>query len=94
MSGRLGLSNARDIRHMLQGNTDPKLIKILADLAERQDHLYQLLGQMAHAMDTLASTQMAVTRATEVLKDEHDRIKRARSAGVKVETEVDRDANE
>lgn len=94
MSGRLGLSNARDIRHALQGNTDPKVIKILADLAERQDHLFQLLGQLAHAMDIMASSLLATTTGVKALQDKHDEIKRARAAGVKVETEVDRDANE
>lgn len=94
MSGRLGGTNARDIRSLLQGNTDPKLIKILADLAERQDHLFQLLGQLAHAMDQLADSHLTLTKVSERLKNEHEAIKKAKSLGVLVESEVDRDQSE
>jgi ABC-type transporter Mla subunit MlaD len=93
MSGRLGGTNARDIRQALQGNTDPKLVKIIADLADRQDHLFQLMHQLAKALDVLTDGQLAMARATDTLRTEHERIKKAKSMGVVIETEIDRDSN-
>lgn len=85
---RLGGTNARDIRSLLQGNADPRFIKILADLAERQDHLYQLLGQLAHAFDQMATNQINLTKVSERLKEEHLALKAAKAVGVKVESEA------
>lgn len=81
---RLGGMNARDIRSLLDGKHDPDVVKSLSSLAERQDHLFQLLGQLAQAMDTLASSILAQAGAVGVLTAEHDRIKQAKAMGVKV----------
>lgn len=88
MSGRLGGTNARDVRMLLQGKIDPEVVRVLADLAERQDHLFQLLGQAAHAIDRMADAHMSLTRVSERLKEEHLALKAAKAIGVKVESEA------
>ena len=95
MSGtRLGGVNARDIRIMLRGKIDPEIGKVLVGLAERQDHLYQLMGQLASHMDTMASGLLATTSGIQALKEKHDEIKQARRGGVTVASEVARDQDE
>lgn len=94
MSGRLGGMNARDIRVLLRGKVDPDLGKTLVALAERQDHLFQLLGQLAQSMDVLADALMAQGNAVSGMQRMHDDIKLAKRAGVKVASEVARDGND
>lgn len=94
MSGsRLGGMNARDIRILLRGKVDPDLGKVLVALAERQDHLFQLLGQLAQSMDVMADGLLAQANAVGAMQGKHDDIKRARQAGVKVASEADGYAN-
>jgi hypothetical protein len=81
---RLGGMNARDIRSLLDGKHHPDVVKSLASMAERQDHLFQLLEQLAHAMDTLADSILAQASAVSTLTDAHDRIKQAKAMGTKV----------
>lgn len=84
---RLGGTNARDIRMELQSRADPKLVGILCDLAERQDHLYGLLEQVAHAMDQLANGMLAQGNAVTALTKAHDAAKAAKAMGIKVDSE-------
>jgi hypothetical protein len=81
---RLGGMNARDIRTLLDGKHHPDVVRSLSALAERQDHLFQLLGQLASAMDSLADSLLTQASAVGVLTAEHDRIKQAKAMGVKV----------
>lgn len=85
---RLGGVNARDIRILLEGKVDPNIVKVCTGLAERQDHLFQLLGQMAHAMDTLADSVLAHGNALGVLRDAHEQAKAAKAMGTKVGSEA------
>lgn len=85
---RLGGVNARDIRMLLEGNTDPRMLQVVVGLAERQDHLFKLLEQMAHAMDILADSQLAHGNALGTLKDAHEAAKLAKSMGVRIQSEA------
>lgn len=38
---------ARQVRELLQGNVDPRLLKVLESLAEQQHHLDKGLGECA-----------------------------------------------
>lgn len=85
---RLGGTNARDIRMLMEGKYPPEVVKAVAGLAERQDHLFQLLGQLAQALDGIADTLLVHTRAVDSLKTEHEKIKQAKSMGVTVASEA------
>lgn len=91
---RLGGMNARDIRVLLRGNIDPALGKVLVGLAERQDHLFQLLGQLAQNMDSMANSLLAQGGAVASLQGAHDRIKQARSGGISVQSELTGEADD
>lgn len=81
---RLGGMDPKEIRSLLQGKHHPDLVKCVAGISERQDHLFHLLGQLASAMDTLADSILAQAGALDTLKSAHDRAKAAKAMGVKV----------
>ncbi len=86
----LGGMGARDIRMLLRGKVDPDVGKVLVSLADRQDHLYQLMAQMAEMMNIMADGQLATTNAVGVLRDQNEALKAAKRAGVNVASELDR----
>ncbi len=89
---RLGGINARDIRVLMEaGGIDPRIGQTMIGLAERQDHLFHLLEQVAHAMDTMASSLLAQTSAVGDLQKRHAQLKEAKSLGIKVESEAQDD---
>ena len=90
---RLGGVNARDIRMLLRGSIDPQLGKVLVGLAERQDHLYQLLITLATSFDKLATALLVQSTVSEHLMGMHQQIKEAKAMGVKVESSAAEDQN-
>lgn len=89
---RLGGMNARDIRVDLERvECDPRLKHVLAALAERQDHLFQLIGSAAEGIDRLASMMQNSQQLMGRVMKEHDALIAAKRAGVSVASEVVRD---
>jgi hypothetical protein len=92
---RLGGMNARDVRMLLANvECDPRLKTVLAGIAERQDHLFHLLGSAAEGIDRLATmigqSQMVMGKVMKA----HDDLVAAKRAGVTVASESARDQQE
>lgn len=90
---RLGGMNARDIRMLLRTveGIHPKLMEVLTGLADRQDHLYQLLGAAAEGIDKLATLNKQTQEVMGKLAQTDRRIREAKAMGVTVDSEVVRD---
>ena len=85
---RLGGMNARDIRMELQGNIDPKIGKVLVGLADRQDHLYQLMIGLAQSLDTMADSLLKQANGIKGMQEVSARVKNAKATGVSIQASL------